>query len=170
MKKTGRKLGSIYTAMLVIALAVIVLAGCSSSSADPAAVQQLTVEEIGKQIEQSINLSELKQRDLSTLKKWYKIEAENVEAFMLYSSASNVKADELAVIKLKQLDDLDAVKAKIEERLEAQKVKFKDYRPDEYFLVENYMLKTNGPFILLAVSEQAEQIAQAFEEAFKQVE
>lgn len=167
--KTTKTFAGICTIFLSIALVLSVLTGCSSNT-DPAAVQQLTVEEIGKQIEQNVNISELKRRDLSKLEKWYSIEADSIEDFMLYTSTSNVKADELAIIKLKQQDELDAVKANIAERLDALKVKFKDYRPDEYFLVENHVLKIKGPFIMLAVSEQAEQIAQAFDEAFEQAE
>lgn len=96
----------------------------------------------------------------------YKIDADSVDDFIVYTSTSNVKADELAVIKLKGESQVESVKDNIEQRIEAQKMKFKDYRPDEYFLVEIYVLKTKGVFVFFAVSKEADQMEQKFDDAF----
>lgn len=108
----------------------------------------------------------MKKGDLNKLQKLYKIDAVNVDDFILYTSTSNVKADELAVIKLKDESQAESVKENIEQRIEAQKMKFKDYRPDEYFLVENHVLKTKGPFVFFAVSKEADSMERAFDGVF----
>lgn len=150
--------------MLTLIVVISVLSGCSGK--DDKTQEQLSATQLGKSIEQVVSLKEMKKADLNKLKKLYKIDADSVDDFILYTSTSNVKADELAVIKLKDESQVEGVKENIEQRIEAQKMKFKDYRPDEYFLVENHVLKTKGPFVFFAVSKEADQMEHAFNNAF----
>ena len=164
MKKHWKGKRSFYPFMLGIVVVIGVLSGCSGK--DVKTLDQLSAIEIGKSIEQTVSLKEMKKGDLNKLQKLYKLDAVDVDDFILYTSTSNVKADELAVIKLKDESQAESVKENIEQRIEAQKMKFKDYRPDEYFLVENHVLKTKGPFVFFAVSKEADSMERAFDGAF----
>lgn len=150
--------------MLTLVVVISVLSGCSGK--DDKTPEQLSATQIGKSIEQAVSLKEMKKRDLSKLQELYKIDADSVDNFILYTSTSNVKADELAVIKLKDESQVENVKKNIQQRIETQKIKFKDYRPDEYFLVENHLLKTKGPIVFFAVSKEADQMEHGFDDAF----
>ncbi|MCM3340674.1 DUF4358 domain-containing protein [Paenibacillus sp. MER TA 81-3] len=99
-------------------------------------------------MKQSVILDKLKKGDANKLKKLYVLGTEQVEDFILYTANSNVKAN-------------------IAKRIDAQTVKFKDYRPDEYALLEKRVLKVQFSYILFAVSTDAAQIERAFDEAFK---
>jgi hypothetical protein len=109
----------------------------------------------------------LEQGDGKKLQKLYHIDPEDIEGFVLYTAVSNVKADELVVLKLKDENDAPDVKAHIAQRIDAQTVKFQDYRPEEYYLVEKHALETKGPFVFFAVSKEAERMERAFEEALR---
>jgi hypothetical protein len=50
----------------------------------------------------------------------------------------------------------------------SQTVKFKDYRPEEYYLIEKHVLKSNGLFVFFAVLKDADRMERAFDEALKQ--
>ncbi|MGV2787493.1 DUF4358 domain-containing protein, partial [Clostridium perfringens] len=100
------------------------------------------------------------------LQKLYKMDTDSLDDFILYTSTSNVKADELAVIKLKDESQAESVKENIEQRIEAQKMKIKYYRPDEYNLVDHHELKTKGPFVFFAVSTEAESMERWYDSAF----
>ena len=52
----------------------------------------------------------MKKQDLNKLQKLYKMDADSMDDFILYTSTSNVKADELAVIKLKDESQAESVK------------------------------------------------------------
>lgn len=151
-------------ATLGLAITFIVLAGCSGK--EDGAARALSATEVGEHIQQVVNLEGMKQENSNKLRKLYQIDAGEVEDFILYTASSNVMADELAVIKLKNVDQVESVKEKIQERIEAQTVKFRDYRPDEYFLIEKHVLKTKGPFVLFAVSKEADLMERAFDDAF----
>lgn len=150
--------------MLALSIGMGLLAGCSG---EVAISENISAAEVGEKIQQTVNLQDMKQGDLEKLQKLYQIEAGKVEDFILYTASSNVKADELAVIKVKDASETESVKEKIQQRIETQTVKFKDYRPEEYFLIEKHVLKTKGRFILFAVSQEADQIESVFDEALK---
>ncbi|AWX56453.1 MULTISPECIES: DUF4358 domain-containing protein [Brevibacillus] len=150
--------------LLMFAIGMGMLAGCSSEGGTS---EELSAAKVGERIQQTVSFQDMKQRDLEKLQKLYQIEAEKVENFILYTASSNVKADELAVIKVKDASDTDNVKEKIQQRIEAQTIKFKDYRPEEYFLIEKHVLKTKGQFVLFAVSKEVDQIESVFDEALK---
>ncbi|PGL73878.1 DUF4358 domain-containing protein, partial [Bacillus thuringiensis] len=44
---------------------------------------------------------------------------------------------------------------------------FKDYLPDEYFLIEKHVLKTKDNYILLAISKDADKVEKTFDKIFK---
>ncbi|GIP32142.1 DUF4358 domain-containing protein [Paenibacillus sp. J2TS4] len=164
MRSYRKEIGKFIAAILAFAVAVGVMAGCSGK--ENGAADALSAAEVGERIRQAVNLDDMKQGDSSKLSKLYHIDAGEVEDFILYTASSNVKADELAVIKVKDVNQVESVKEKIRQRIEAQTVKFKDYRPDEYFLIEKHVLKTKGPFILLAVSHEADLMERAFDGTF----
>ena len=164
MKKQWNEKRRFYPVILTLVVVISILSGCSSK--DDKTPEQLSATQIGKSIEQVVSLKEMKKRDLNKLQELYKIDADSVDDFILYTSTSNVKADELAVIKLKDESEVENVKKNIQQRIETQKVKFKDYRPEEYFLVENHLLKTEGPIVFFAVSNEADQMEHGFDDAF----
>ncbi|GEC89212.1 DUF4358 domain-containing protein [Brevibacillus brevis] len=150
--------------LLMVAIGMGMLAGCSS---DVGTSEELSAAEVGEKIQQTVSFQNMKQGDLEKLQKLYQIEAGKVEDFILYTASSNVKAEELAVIKVKDASDTENVIQNIQQRIEAQTIKLKDYRPEEYFLIEKHVLKTKGQFVLFAVSKEVDQIESVFDEAMK---
>ncbi|WP_433939985.1 DUF4358 domain-containing protein [Paenibacillus lautus] len=164
MKKQWNGKRRFYPVILALIVVTGVLSGCAGK--DDKIPEQLSATQIGNGIEQVVSLQEMKKGDLDKLHKLYKMDPGSVDDFILYTSTSNVKAEELAVIKLKDESQAESVKDKIEQRIETQKVKFKDYRPDEYDLVEHHVLKTKGKYVFLAVSKEADSMERAFDSFF----
>ncbi len=102
---------------------------------------------------------------MDKLQRLYNILPEEVESSILYIASTNIKADEIAVIKAKDVNNLAEIKEKISKRVEDKAKSFQSYLPDEYYLIENHVLKTKGNFVLLAISEDADKIEQAFDES-----
>ncbi|MNW27874.1 hypothetical protein D3C74_46810 [compost metagenome] len=150
--------------VLAIAIAFGILTGCSGRSG---VHESLTTAKLGEGIMQAVNLNEMQRGDSEKLRRIYHIEASDVDDFVLYTAVSNVKADELAIIKVKDASEIEAVMDQIRQRVEAQTVKFKDYRPEEYALIEKHVLKSKDPFILFAVSKDIGRIERAFDDALK---
>ncbi|WP_248924201.1 DUF4358 domain-containing protein [Paenibacillus hamazuiensis] len=150
--------------VLALAIAIGILSGCSDRGGT---YETLTAAEVGERILQAANLSEMQRGDAEKLQKIYQIEASDVADFVLYTALSNVQADELAVIKVKTAGETESVMNQIRQRIEAQTVKFKDYRPEEYYLIEKHVLKAKGPFVFFAVSKDVGRMERAFDDALK---
>lgn len=149
--------------MLALSLMIGLLAGCTGREGGSG---NLSAVEVAKRIEKSANLGHMEQGDEERLKKLYHLSSGDVASFVLYTASSNVKADELLVIQLKEESEKDRKMAKIEGRIAAQTAKFKNYRPEEYDLIEKRVLKTHGLFILFAVSAEADSMERVFDETF----
>ncbi len=159
---TGNKMKYLVVLSTVMILFGISI-GCSGKKEDAKDVPVHTIEE---RIMQVASMENMKKGDMSRLKKLYHLDVDEVQDFVLYTAQSNVEANELAVIKVKQENQAESVKEKIMKRIEAQEVKLKDYRPEQYYLVEKHILKVKGRYILFTVSKDAEKIANAFDKAF----
>ena len=141
------------------------LSGCSSLS--KAETKNPTVSEINEKIKQSVDISTLKAGNFVKLKNLYGISKGEIEEFVLYRAPSNIKADEIVIIKVKDSNHVNNVKEKILKRASKQAISFKDYIPDEYYLIEKKEIKVNKNYILFAISKDVEKISNAFDECFK---
>lgn len=164
VKKHFRRISFLAAVVVVMAIALGVAAGCSSQKK---AAANPPVKEIIARIGRAVDLSRMKEGDGSNLKKLYGIDAAGLEGFALYTAATNIEADEIAVIKAKDPGAADSLKEKIEKRIADRAARFKDYLPQEYYKIEHHVLKTNGSYILFAVAEDPGKIEAAFDESFR---
>lgn len=160
-----REMGALLALIAAMAVIAVLTAGCSGE--EPGSGGKATAAEVWERIRPAADLEEMKQGDGDKLLKLYSITADEVEDFVLYTASSNVKADELALIRLKDAKQSGGVKERIMQHIEAQTAKFKDYRPAEYALVEKHVFTAKGPYVFFAVSKQADELEQAFNEALK---
>ncbi|MEJ8545571.1 DUF4358 domain-containing protein [Brevibacillus borstelensis] len=165
MQALREKINPVMSVLMIACFAALsILTGCTGETAE---AEHPTAMEIGEKIKQAVNLDEMKAGDVKKLQKLYNITEEEVEDFILFTAPTNVKAEEVAVLIAKDEGQVENIKKKIIERIEEQEKKFKDYVPDEYYLLEKHVLRTKGRYILLAVSKEAEQIESAFDEVLK---
>lgn len=151
--------------ILLITFIILNTVGCGSTQ--KAVVKSPTVKEIFEKVKQAVDLSEMRDGDEAKLKKLYGISKDDVEEFVLLTAPSNIKADELLIIKVKDTNNINGIKEKISSRIEKQTSSFKDYLPDEYYIIQKNIVKTKDNYVIFAVSKNADKIANAFEESFK---
>lgn len=146
---------------VLVMLLLLGLSGCGQGDKPPP-----TVGEIEQRIREKVDISSLKVGDHARLKRLYGITRGEVAEFVLYRAPSNIKADEILVLKVKDAKYLDSVQEKIQKRAARQAASFKDYVPEEYYLVEKKILKVEGNYILYVVFPEAPRIAETFKEFF----
>lgn len=104
--------------------------------------------------------------DATMLSELYGISTDDLEDYVGRIPQMNVKAEEFFIAKVKD-GRMDAVKAGIQKRQEAQLATWEHYLPDQLELVQNYQLVTSGSYVLYAVSENADKAVSLFQEAVK---
>jgi hypothetical protein len=155
----------IIISTLLIILTMGILGGCGSSTKPEA--KNPPVKEISEKIRQTADISQMKEGNEAKLKKLFDISTDELDGYVFYMAPSNVKADELLIMKLKDSNNINAIKDKIVKRSDKQAATFKDYAPDEYYLLQKKVIKTKDNYIIYVVSKDAEKISNAFDEAFK---
>ncbi|OOM82353.1 hypothetical protein CLPUN_02750 [Clostridium puniceum] len=148
---------SIAVFLVIFILGVI---GCSSKS-------DISFKDISEKIEKTVDISNMRVEDKEKLKKLYDIDADKLEDFKFYRAESNIKADEILILKVEDKNAIEDINSKIKKRIEKQEGSFKDYLPKEYDLTKNNVLKTKGNFILFAVLKDADKVQASFDESLK---
>jgi len=150
--------------LLLASLSLIITAGCSQNQGQ---TKNPSVAEIRDQIAKSVDISELIEQTEDDLTTLYNIDANDVEESIIYIAPTNLQADELTIIKVKDGANVSEIKDRIAQRVEQQANSFKDYLPEEYDLIEKHVLKSKGNYILLAISKKADEIEDIFDKSFK---
>lgn len=98
-------------------------------------------------------------------KKFYGLNASDYEGVILYAPVSNMDAEELLIIRLKDSAQAEAVQAAIEERLQTQKDSFEGYGIEQFALLENHILDVRGNYILYVVHPDADKVDSIFRDS-----
>ena len=151
----------------ILILCSLILVISTSCSKNESIDKSPSIEDLNNELKETVDLSNMDIGDEEKLEKLYDIDSENLEEYILYIPKSNIESNEIAIFKVKESEDLEEVEEKIKDRLEEQATNFKDYLPDEYYLIEKNVLKTKGNYILFAISEDVDKIEKVFDESFK---
>lgn len=95
-------------------------------------------------------------------KKFYGLNANDYDGVTLYAPVTNMDAEELLIIKLKDSFQAEAVTKAISKRLETQKASFEGYGVEQFDLLENHILDVRGNYILYIVHPDAGKADKAF--------
>lgn len=99
--------------------------------------------------------------DDSLLSSLYGINASDLVSYKCFMPLMGVHATEFFVAEVKD-GKMDTVKAGVEKRQADLDTQWSQYLPEQYELVKNYKLVTNGNYILFAIGEQADQAVSIF--------
>lgn len=109
----------------------------------------------------------LQSGDESTLRKLYYINKNQVEKFVSFIPKSNMDAKEILVLKVKDVKDMPQIKSGIESRLAKQGDSFKNYRPEQYVLIENSILSIEGNNLIFIIAKDASEIKKSIDKNLK---
>ena len=163
MKSLSRK-NIIFGALrwsIVIAFAVLLIVLASQNKISKAAM-----EDVSAAVSESIDLNKMKKGSESTFKRLYGLDSAAFESVVLYWPASNMDAQELLVVQLKDLSQQEQVKEAIAARLATQKKSFDGYGVEQYALLsDSFITDVQGNYILFVVHEECAKADSAFREA-----
>ena len=144
-------------AMVVVLLIFVIFlqAGDKTSSA--------SLESVSEKVLGAVDQEGMQESNNRMFQKFYGLDADDYEGVTLYSPVSNMDAQELLVIKLKDTSQAEAVTEAINARLETQMNSFEGYGIEQYAMLEDHVLDVQGNFILYVVNPNA----QAADEAFR---
>lgn len=155
----------------IVAVLLFALVGCGGQA--PNVPVKDIVDAIGSEVESTGNLMEtdLTNEEMAEANKEfakaYGIDLEDIEEGIIKAPMINLLADEVIVIKAKDDSKIAGIKEGLTKHVENQLAAFENYVPENYEIVKNHILKSQGNYILLAISKDAEKIEETFDNALK---
>lgn len=111
----------------------------------------------------SVDLSALQEGSVQMVKRLYGLNPSDFDGCLLYYPQTNMEAEELLLLKLRDTSQQEAVRAAVEARLETQKTSFDGYGLEQYDLLTNHsILDIRGNYVLFVVHKDAAAVQQAF--------
>lgn len=130
-------------------------------------IKEPSMESIEKSILDVADLTYMVEGDSQKLRKLYYINKSEIEDFILFAPKTNMDANEVLVIKAKSEENVDDLKAKIEERVEKQSNSFQSYRPELKDIIDDNVLEVKGEYLILIISTDSRDIKAAINKNFK---
>ena len=129
--------------------------GNTVSNADPAEVAEAVVE--------TIDMENMLEADNQLIKRFYGLDPSSFEACILYYPTTNMMAEEVLIVKLKDMSQQDQVRTAIEKRIETQKTTFEGYGVEQFdLLTNNAVVEVRGNFVLFIVNANSAEAQKAF--------
>ena len=135
----------------MVAATAVLLAGCAKSqkTVDPAKLATRLTTEITYQ-------DELTAVDAETVSMIYYFDDAAITQSFVYEG-SGATAEEVAVFECASEDDAAKVLQAVNERVEEQKESFTDYVPEELNKLDAAVIQKTGNYVVLSVSNEADQ-------------
>ena len=149
------------TAALLLALAMLALAGCggAAKTADLNAVKDA--------LATRFDLSGMMALSEDDLLDMYGVKMDDVKQYAALVARSSTSADEILLFEAKDAAAASRIREKVDGRYKAKLNEAKDYLPDEYAKISACKAETSGNFVSLIVSADAEAMVKLYHEAFK---
>lgn len=128
-------------------------------------ISDAKLKDVSKQVVKAYGAKGLSAADNRMVKRLYGINANDYEGVTLYVSDSNMKVEELLIVKLKDLSQAAAVEAAIEGRLDKQLESFEGYGVEQSKLLKDHVLDVKGNYILYVVDKKAKTADKAFQKS-----
>lgn len=113
-----------------------------------------------------VNTEHMTEAENQMVKRLYGLDPAGFDGCVLYYPRTNMDAEELLIIKMKDKSQQEAIKAAIEARLQTQKTAFDGYGVDQTDLLTNYcVVDIRGNYALFVVSKTCDAAQAAFRDA-----
>ncbi|MBN9647033.1 DUF4358 domain-containing protein [Terrisporobacter glycolicus] len=126
-----------------------------------------SVDQIETEMKQEVKFDKMKKGDSKSLKRFYKLNANDYDGVILYTPQSTMDVNEVLMVKVKDESQIQSLEDSIDSRVNYQLESFSGYGPEQCALVDNYELKSKGNFVFFAISENAQQIKEVFLDSIK---
>ena len=145
-----------WAAVVVGIVALLVMFGGNSVSGADAL-------EVADAVVAVLDMENMSQADNQMVKRFYGLDPASYDACILYSPNTNMMAEEILVVKLKDLGQQQTVRDAIEGRLQTQKNTFEGYGVEQFDLLTNHaVIEVRGNFVLFVVHTDADAARKAF--------
>ena len=145
----------------------LLLAACSNDEpkvVEPTVSANEMMDEMLAKIEQPM-MMEVTDEQVQEI---YNIDPQKLADYAIRIPMMNVKSNEIAILKVKDVADVPAVEEAVKQRAETVQQQFETYLPDQYENAKNYKVVTKGNYVLFVISDQADELVTEYDRFFNE--
>lgn len=128
-------------------------------------ISTASMDEVEGKVMKAVSWEGAVQADNRTVKRIYGINANDYEDVRLYVSDSNMKVEELLLVRLRSTDQSEEIEQAVQSRVDSQLESFEGYGPEQCELLDSHVLDVRGNYILFVVNTKAKAADKAFQNA-----
>ena len=167
-----KKLSKIALMLVLVGLVTLSMMACESETpggeaGDKIVEPSLSIAEMIEAITDKHEFSAFMPLDEDMMAEFYHLDAALLEDYVANMPLMIVRSDELTILKVKDVADVDTVKASLEERAADAMRSFESYLIDQYEKAENYKLVTQGNYILFTIADDVDAVVKTFNSFFE---
>lgn len=148
--------------LLVVLSMVAVFCSCKKDGGKTPATN--AVADAIKQSAEFVELVELTNDNIT--RRYFGIELEDIAEYTALVCSNGANADEIAVFKMKEKDDVEDMLETVRERKQELYDSFVDYVPEEIGKIENAVIGSNGNYVYFIVCNNRAAAKAAAEDCF----
>ena len=142
----------------VVALIVFIICLIVSLSAGT----NKNIQEISESSVKYATESKMKKRSANDAAKTFGFDAQKAEGVVYYCNDSIMDVSEILIVKLKNSSDTKEFEEAVQKRVENQQNLFKNYAPEQYALLQNSIIETDGNTLFYCTAENNKEIYNSF--------
>lgn len=113
-------------------------------------------------MEAAAEVSGLNQENAQLLRRFYGLNGGELVHWILYTAQDNMSVEELLLVECSSESQAEQVLEAARERKATQIKNFEGYGPEQVQLLNQSVLRSDGVYVLFAVSDQAAEIKKAY--------
>ena len=155
---------------VMLALVVLLQCGCGGTkTSDTVSMYDLrqTMEAADKSLPEMLNASSADENAADQFAYISDLDYDKVDSFFL-SSAKEGTADEIAVVAVKDVNDLDEAKQSLETHRQNRRKLLDQYEPEEVKRIDDGLVFAKDQYAVLIICDDASAVKAAFEKAIGQ--
>lgn len=144
-----------YALIVLIITAIILFLMQKAESKAP-------FEQVASAVTEKLDTTHMEKNSARFLKKYFGLNAEDYEEVLIYTPITNMDAQEMLLIRLKDASQSETVLSAIQTRIDSQLEIYEGYAPEEVALLDAAVVDDRGNYILYIVGNNAEEVDDAF--------
>ena len=128
---------------------------------------QVTPQSIYEAIGQQVELPSMIEGDDSFISNYYGINPADLDGYVFASAEEATLADSVIIMKAKSEDAVANLTASLNTVIEQKAAEMENYLPEQYDIVVKSSVKTEGTYVYLVISEDADSIEAVIQDALK---
>lgn len=128
-------------------------------------ISTMSMDDVEAKVIKAVGWDGAVKADNRTVKRIYGINVNDYEDVRLYVSDSNMKVEELLLVRLRSTDQANEIEQAIQSRVDSQLESFEGYGPEQCELLNSHVLDVSGNYVLFVVNVNAQTADKAFQNA-----